>query len=246
MKLVLLGTGGYHPSASRHTACLMLPEVGLVLDAGTAMFRVRDYVCTTRLDIVLSHAHLDHVVGLTYLLDILEGRNVESVNVYAAPEKLAALERHLFAEAIFPVRPPCTFHPLEPEINLAGGCRLRSFPLPHPGGSMGFRVDRGARSFAYVTDTTARDDADYVGYLRGVDVLVHECYFPDSKSELASVTGHSCLSAVARLAQAAGVGRLILVHMDPLLAADAPLDLRLARQIFARTDIGRDLMEVEF
>ena len=61
MKLHLLGTAGYHPTQRRHTACLMLPEVGLVLDAGTAMFRIRDLIQTRHLDIFLTHTHLDHV-----------------------------------------------------------------------------------------------------------------------------------------------------------------------------------------
>lgn len=65
MKLVLLGTTGYHPNRRRHTACMFLPEVGVVLDAGTGMFRVRDHLATSHLDIFLTHAHLDHVVGLT-------------------------------------------------------------------------------------------------------------------------------------------------------------------------------------
>ena len=30
MKLLLLGTSGYHPSEQRQTACLMLPEVGFI------------------------------------------------------------------------------------------------------------------------------------------------------------------------------------------------------------------------
>ena len=71
MQLHLLGTTGYHPNARRHTACLMLPEQGIVLDAGTGMFRVRSRLKTRELDIFLTHAHLDHVVGLTYLFDTL-------------------------------------------------------------------------------------------------------------------------------------------------------------------------------
>ena len=71
MKLLLLGTGGYHPSELRHTACLMLPTEGIILDAGTAMFRVRDHIQTDSLEILLSHAHLDHIVGLTFLFDVL-------------------------------------------------------------------------------------------------------------------------------------------------------------------------------
>ena len=35
MRLMFLGTGGYHPTESRHTACLFQPETGLVFDAGT-------------------------------------------------------------------------------------------------------------------------------------------------------------------------------------------------------------------
>ena len=42
MKILLLGTAGYHPSETRHTACVMLPEAGIVLDAGTGFFRVRE------------------------------------------------------------------------------------------------------------------------------------------------------------------------------------------------------------
>src|SRR5690242_13483958 len=71
MKLVLLGAGGYYPTSRRHTACMMLPEVGVVLDAGTGMCRVGEFLQTERLDIFLSHAHLDHVTGLTCLLSVL-------------------------------------------------------------------------------------------------------------------------------------------------------------------------------
>ena len=79
MKLVLLGTTGYHPNDRRQTACLMIPELGIVLDAGTAMYRVRDRIETPELDIYLTHAHLDHVIGLTFLFDVLHEKNVRVV-----------------------------------------------------------------------------------------------------------------------------------------------------------------------
>ena len=69
MQLHLLGTTGYHPNDQRHTACMMLPEIGVVLDAGTAMFRVRDRLCTKTLDIFLTHAHLDHIVCTAQAFD---------------------------------------------------------------------------------------------------------------------------------------------------------------------------------
>ena len=60
MKIVLLGTGGYHPNERRHTACVMLPELGLIFDAGSSFFRVPARLRTRDLDIFLTHAHLDH------------------------------------------------------------------------------------------------------------------------------------------------------------------------------------------
>ena len=210
MMLVLLGTAGYHPSERRHTACMMLPELGIVLDAGTGMFRLRDRLATDTLDIFLTHAHLDHVVGLTYLLGLLHGRDMRRVTVHGEAAKLDALRRHLFAEQVFPIAPVAEFRPLSDEVELPGGGRMTHFPLVHPGGSVGYRLDWPGRSLAYVTDTTAAPDAAYFDHIRGVNLLVHECNFPDEKRDFAALTGHSHTSAVASLAKAADVGRLVL------------------------------------
>lgn len=245
MKLRLLGTAGYHPSDSRQTACVMIPEVGVVLDAGTAFYRVRDYLATDELDIFLTHAHLDHVVGITYLFDVIRNRPLERITVHATAEKLAAIQTHLLSEALFPAPLPCEFRPLSAEVALPGGGRLTHFPVVHPGGAIGMRLDWPDRSLAYVTDTTASPDAPYRDALRGVDVLIHECNFPDEQADLAAGWGHSSLSNVASLAQAAGVGRLILVHLDPSIEAQ-PLDLEIARGIFRNTELGCDRLELEW
>ena len=246
MRLLLLGTAGYHPNDSRDTACLMLPELGLVFDAGTSMFRVRDYLQTATLDIFLTHAHLDHVVGLTFLLDVLYGHSMVAVRVHGEPHKLAAIEKHLFSEHLFPVPPPYTAVPLEDEVWLPDGGSIHHFQLDHPGGSVGYRIDWPDRSMAYVTDTTAAPDAPYIDIIRGVDLLVHECNVPDGMEALALMTGHSCTTPVAQVAAAAGVGRLVLVHVNPLSKDDDPVGLSIARRIFPATELGLDQMAIEF
>ena len=82
---------------------------------------------------------------------------------------------------------------------------------------------------AYVTDTTASADAAYVEEIRGVDLLVHECYFPDSMADWAVQVGHSHTTPVAEVARAAEVGRLVLVHLNPLADDADPIDLATAR-----------------
>ena len=246
MKLVLLGTTGYHPNNRRQTACFMLPEAGIVLDAGTGMFRVREQLATDELDIFLSHAHLDHIVGLTFLFDVLFEKNMRRVTVHAQQETIAAVREHLLAPAVFPVELPCDYRPLAGPVPLVGGGRLTHFPLEHPGGSTGFRLDWPGRSLAYVTDTVARPGAEYIAAIRGVDLLVHECYFDDSMQAWAERTGHSSTTGVAQVALEAEVGRLVLVHVNPLLDQHDPIGLEVAQAIFPDTEIGVDGMEIEF
>jgi ribonuclease BN (tRNA processing enzyme) len=246
MRLLLLGTAGYHPNEKRDTACLMFPELGLIFDAGTSMFRVRDHLQTATLDIFLTHAHLDHIVGLTFLLDVLYENPMEAVRVHGEPHKLEAIQTHLFSEHLFPVPPPYIAVPLESEVRLSDGGVIQHFPLEHPGGSVGYRIDWPDRSMAYVTDTTAAPDAPYVDIIRGVDLLVHECNFPDGMESLALITGHSCTTPVAQVAAAAGVGRLVLVHVNPLSKEDDPVGLSIARRVFPATELGFDQMEIEF
>lgn len=246
MRLVLLGTTGYHPNEIRHTACLMLPEVGVVLDAGTAFFRVRDWLATDELDIFLSHVHLDHVFGLSFLFDVLYQRQMRRVTVHAEAAKLAAIEQHFLNELLFPVKLRCDYRPLGGPVALPGGGTLTHFPIDHPGGAVGFRLDWPGRSMAYITDTTADPGADYIEQIRGVDLLVHECYFADELREQALLTGHSHTTPVAEVARAAGVDRLVMVHLNPMINEVDPIGLDVARAIFPETTLGTDKMVFEF
>lgn len=246
MRLVCLGTTGFHPNADRHTACYLIPEAGVVLDAGTGLFRLADHLETERVDVFLSHAHLDHVVGLTYLIEPFGLDPFDKVTIWGEEDKLAAVRTHLFAPSIFPVTPRFRFETVRQTIPLAGGGTMRTFPVDHPGGAIGFRLDWPGHSVAYVTDTTAHPGADYVEQLRGVDLLVHEANFPDGQEQLAQLTGHSCLHDVARVAAAAGVRRLLVCHCDPYLTKDADFDLAEAKKIYPAIAIAHDLEVVEF
>jgi ribonuclease Z len=246
MKLILLGTTGYHPNETRHTACLLLPKQGVMLDAGTATFRAAGRLETSELDIFLSHVHIDHCIGLTYLLGMVHVHPLEKVRVHGLAEKLAAVDEHLFVPALFPKKPAMELMPLRPFEPLPGGGQLTHFPLEHQGGSTGFRLDWPGHSMAYVTDTTASLEADYVEKIHGVDLLVHECYFSDEHAELAIRTGHSHTTPVAQVARRAGVGRLVLVHINPLATEADPVGVDVSRAIFPETVIGQDWMELEF
>lgn len=250
MKLHCLGTAGYHPSERRHTSCYAVPQVGLVLDAGTGMFRLPGLIATDHLDIVLSHAHLDHVVGLTFLLDILHQRPVNRVSVWGDPEKLEAIRTHLFSELIFPVLPDLQWRPVTPgePQTTAGGAILKACSLEHPGGSQGYRVEfpQQRRSLAYITDTTASPQAAYVDTIGQVDLLMHECNFRDPDQRWAERTGHSWSTAVAELAGRVQAGQLLLTHINPLEETDDPVGLQAIRRIFPAATVAEDQLQIDF
>ena len=245
MRLIFLGTGGYHPNERRHTASLLFPDIGLALDAGTGFFRVQERLQTDTLDVFLTHAHLDHICGLTFfLVPVLRG-DVTGVRVHGTTRTLTAVRQHLFAEELFPVVPPFDWCELSAkiEVQVAAGGRLNCFDLKHPGGSLGYRIDWPHRSVAYITDTTA--PGNYLAFIRNVDVLIHECYFPDDMLEWAHKTGHSSATAVAKIARDCGAKRLYLVHSDPQHPEDDPIDLKRIRRIFPDAGLAEDLQEIE-
>ena len=225
--------------------CVMLPELGVVFDAGTAFFRVPGLAQTDDLDVFLTHAHLDHVFGLTCVIPAVMGGQLKGVRVHGQPKHLAAVQEHLLARPLFPVDVPgMQFSSLDPSVELRDGSKLTHCPLEHPGGSTGYRIDWPDRSLGFITDTTA--PGEYIELIRGVDVLVHECYFGDDQSDWSETTGHSNTTPVATLAKEAGVGRLILVHTNPQTTSNDPIGIETARTIFANTEIAEDMQEFEF
>lgn len=252
MKAIFLGTSGYHPSAARHTAGVLVPEASLLLDAGSGTFRLPEQFPADpgdgrELDLVLSHAHLDHIIGLTFFIVWLQENRFATVRLHARDEVHEAIERHLFSELIFPVRLPFERRSVDAgdTIELAGGHRLSLWQQPHRGITLGMRLDApDGRSLAYCTDVTARPGED-IDPIRGVGALIHECHFSDAEAEYAEPTGHTHLTAAATRAAESEAGQTWLTHINPYYDPADPLDLASVADICDRLVVAEDLMAIE-
>lgn len=94
-----------------------------------------------------------------------------------------------------------------------------------------------SRSYAYMTDTLYRER--FAGYVEGVDLLYHEATYGKDEEKLAKETCHSTAEQAAKLAQAAGVGKLLLGHFSARYP-DPECLLPEARDIFPNTYICSD------
>jgi len=218
MQLHCLGTAGYHPSESRHTSCYFLPQSGIVLDAGTGMFRLPDRIQTDSLDILLSHSHLDHIAGLTFLLDILHQRPVDEVRVWGQADKIQAIRSHLTSPLIFPVELPVQWCAIDDHTTIQlPACSLSWRVQNHPGNSVAYRMDwADGRSLVYATDSDGEHDDETLRWMSRADLLLHECNFHDHQKEWAIKTGHCYLGKVAEVSQATQPKRLLLTHVNPI------------------------------
>jgi ribonuclease Z len=95
-----------------------------------------------------------------------------------------------------------------------------TLPPPHP------------RSYAYCSDTAYTEN--FLEQIRGVNVLYHEATFVSEHAARADETFHSTSEQAAKIARAAGAGKLIIGHFS---ARYQFLDLLLAqaREVFPET-----------
>jgi ribonuclease Z len=269
MKLVVLGSNGYRANDLGHTACYAIPELGIILDAGTGLYRMVDYLQTAEFDVYLSHAHPDHVTGLTNLEFIFwrkmkrealargsnerilmarfdtTGESPRKVRVHLAPEHMENVQYQLQK---YTDNNMIAYMPLQAVSEIASGIRLSSFPVEHRKDELcfGFRLDHPEGSLAYVTDTYGEPGVNYQEAIQGVDVLLHDCSMSDDDPEYARRLGHSHITPVARLAAEAQVGRLVLIHLHASRPETGEPELERIQSIFPRTEVAFDRMEIEF
>jgi ribonuclease BN (tRNA processing enzyme) len=248
MRVCLLGTGGAANEA-RHQAGVLV-EWGegatggrILLDTGVGLDMVRLLIAAKCKpdevrDIFVSHQHMDHVGGLEPLLlwSIIKtlGKQArppsDETRVYADRRVLADIEEMF--RAIATAVPRLFSDKLRwveagdgESAELRGGARLTTFLVdhePHGAGAMGCMVERDGARLVYSGDT--RPAKGLIEASRGVDVLIHEVGGLDAQAAEVHRLGHSTAGDAARVATAAGVGRLILTHVpaerlaEPMLA----------------------------
>ncbi len=258
MDVTLLGTMGWMPHGARETTCFAVPVDSslLLFDAGTGLRRLLDpehahlLEGATEVHLFLSHYHLDHVCGLAYLSGVLAGRKV----MIHPPDKaltgvdpraaLAGLVRRPYNPVGLADMKGVSVQPATEGENEVAGHVVRVRPQQHTDTSVSFRLDD---ELVIATDTQV--DPAAAGFAAGAGLWLHEAWYWAADPGLAKVpeelrpgfAAHSEASGVARLAAEAGVGRLILVHLNPLAGESSFLPMRdAARAAFARTDVVDD------
>jgi phosphoribosyl 1,2-cyclic phosphodiesterase len=239
MDLTFWGVRGSFPSPGKdntryggHTTCSSLrvgPDAWIVVDAGTGLRNLGERILAERgsgeirIDLLLTHFHLDHVMGFPFFAPLHSPRVSLTVHAPGEPDATRAAMAGLMAGRYFPVDLDATaarkdFRALEPGLTV-GGVRISSCPLRHPQGSVAYRLDAGGSSVVMATDTEHPEsgvDERLAALAERATWLVYDAmYTPAEYGAGKKGWGHSTWLAGVELAAAARAGSLVLAHYNP-------------------------------
>ena len=150
--------------------------------------------------IVLTHAHLDHIASLPFLVENVFGRTGRPVEIAAPAEVLDALRTHLFNDVLWPDfsrlpdhrEPTVTFRTLAPCVpNAIGGVSVTPVVVSHVVPTFGYVLDDGASSVVISGDTGPTEAIwEAARSARNLKAAFVECSFSDGMAAIAEISKH--------------------------------------------------------
>lgn len=242
-----------------NTSCIEFASNGdsdtVVIDGGTGITGVSDCLQqesagrALSIHVLLTHFHWDHIQGLPFFAPLYDAKS--RIHFYSdrPAETIEEILEGQMSRPYFPV----PFERVAAQRNFVdtrgkeikiGGLRVRSFPIHHPQGACGYRIEANGAVAVHVSDHEHGDehiDAGIRKQAQGADVLIYDAQYTPEEYTSKRGWGHSTYVEGARIARECGVGQLILFHHDPGRDDDSMRAIvTAAREHFENTDAARE------
>ena len=184
---------GYNPPA-------FLIDGTILLDAGTIGASLKERFQWEIRDILISHAHLDHIKAIPFLADnIIIKQKHHSVTVFGTSSTLADLRKHLLNDRLWPdfTRISASINPVLRLKNIQDGKPFRvhgysvtAYAVSHTVPAVGYiiRDEKTGRTLLYTGDTGPTERI--WRHAADVHAAIIEVSFPNGMEKLAQMTGH--------------------------------------------------------
>jgi phosphoribosyl 1,2-cyclic phosphodiesterase len=248
MKLKIWGARGSVPSPGPetmryggNTSCVQVTlsdGTVIVLDAGTGIRNLGLALASgpPRVNILLTHLHMDHIQGLMFFAPAFRPETEIVVWGPQAPE--ASLQDRIARYISAPLSPvemrelPCdvSFRDAPTTEWEIGPARIQAASVTHRGPTLGYRITEGDTSLCYIPDHEPGLGASLEDlepeWISGYDLacraslLIHDCQYSDAEYPDHLGWGHSPLRDAVTFGARVEAQRLLLFHHDPLHSDD--------------------------
>ena len=255
--ITILGTRGSVPTFGKEylryggsTTCVLARLGGeyLVLDAGTGLMNLPENLPDEKeLPILLSHMHLDHLLGIGVCP--LLSQTGRKLVVYAADRDGDDAEARIakaFSPPLWPISlrdypAAVRFAPVLREFRI-GSVTVETAEGEHPGGVTIFKLTGAGKRVVFITDCTLTKDLfpKLVSFAEGCDLLLCDGQYSAGEWERYASYGHSTWTMAAELGIACRAKQIRIIHHSPkhtddeLLRAETALKEKYPQCAFAR------------
>jgi ribonuclease BN (tRNA processing enzyme) len=225
MKLKVLGSSG--AEFPNHNSPAFLIDDVLLLDAGT-IGPVLDARAQWKIkNILLTHAHLDHIKGIPFLADnIILKSKVHFVTIMSISSVLSALKKHLLNDHVWPDFTSIP-HPDNAVLKLkqirtgkpfkVNAYTVIAHKVSHSVPATGYILESGNGKRLLYTGDTGPTDAIWKAAKKQIDCAIVEVSMPNRMKQMAITTGHLTASLFKNeIKKMNSIPRMILItHPKP-------------------------------
>jgi phosphoribosyl 1,2-cyclic phosphodiesterase len=174
--------------------------------------------------VFLTHFHWDHIQGIPFFAPLYGPKNHVSFYTGVSGRPLQEILEGQMTQPYFPivmnqVAARRDFNEIEKGGSVkVGNLTVRPFPLNHPQGATGYRIEAEGAVIVYATDYEhGHKELDSVlrEYAQGADILICDAQYTPAEYESHRGWGHSTWANAILVAKDAGADRLFLFHHDP-------------------------------
>jgi len=246
-----LGFGG-------NTTCLELrtsPDDSIIIDGGSGAHKLgislieRSKGASLDVSFLMTHFHWDHIQGIPFFTPLYSPANKVTFLSSRPPEAVQEIMEGQMTRPYFPVKFELLaarreFIELSSGPLLHGNLRVHAFPLNHPQGATGFRLEAGGAVIVHACDHEhGNPEADKTlrEFAEGADLLVYDSQYTPAEYETKKGWGHSTWLEATKLARDASVKQLVLSHHDPWHSDDFLRGIRAeAQRHFENTHLAQE------
>lgn len=192
----ILGAFGSKTKNSQLSSYLL--DEKTVIDAGNLIQSLgRDFLKLE--NILITHAHFDHIVDLPTAIDTFYSKLEKSINIFATQEVIDILKENIFNNKVWPdfskiplmnsSEKTIVFHALEYFKEYAiGNFKIKPYPNFHTFGSCGYVIND---AMVFTSDTfLCYHTWDFLNNNKNLKQLVIEVSFPSAYNRLAVLSKH--------------------------------------------------------